>query len=105
MATKLNMSALIADLEALKQKMEEAQAAEVAQAARVGVGVEKVEKVEKVQQATGLGKRKAEQSVFTPTFGKAPRKALAVRRAKRLPPKKVGVGVGVGVGVEKADKV
>jgi len=97
MATKLNMSALIADLEALKQKMEAAQEAE----AGVGVGVEKVEKVEKVQQATGLGKRKAEQSVFTPTFGKAPRKALAVRRAKRLPPKKVGVGVGV----EKADKV
>ena len=95
MATKLNMSALIADLEALKQKMEAAQEAEA------GVGVEKVEKVEKVQQATGLGKRKAEQSVFTPTFGKAPRKALAVRRAKRLPPKKVGVGVGV----EKVDKV
>ena len=98
MATKLNIPALIADLEALKQKMEAAQAA---QAAEAGVGVEKVEKVEKVEQATALGKRKAEQSVFTQTFGKAPRKALAVRRAKRLPPKKVGVGVGV----EKAEKV
>ena len=98
MTTKLNIPALIADLEALKQKMEAAQEAEAGVGVGVGVGVEKVEKV---QQATGLGKRKAEQSVFTPTFGKAPRKALAVRRAKRLPPKKVGVGVGV----EKAEKL
>ena len=45
MTTKLNVPALIADLEALQQKM---------QAAKAGVGVEKVE------EATDLGNRKAE---------------------------------------------
>ena len=89
MTTKLNISALIADLEALKQKMLAMQAAEA------GVGVEKVEKVEKVRETSDLGKRKAEKCVNTATFGKAPRKALAVHRAKRSAPKEVGVGVGV----------